>query len=67
MKEYCAYAQNEEITIGDRVVCDTGVIGIVIKKYYPTTCEQQMMIQCDDGRKYHAPTRMFRRMKSDDS
>lgn len=49
------------INIGDRVVCvESGVSGIVIKQYFPTACEQQTMIMCDDGRQYHAPTRMFR-------
>lgn len=48
------------IKIGDRVICETGVIGIVIKQYYPTSCEQQTMIKCSDGRIYHAPTRMFK-------
>ena len=48
------------IKIGDEVVDMTsGISGIVIKQYYPTDCEQQTMIQCDDGRKYHAPTRYF--------
>lgn len=48
------------IKIGDEVVDMTsGISGVVIKQYYPTACEQQTMIQCDDGRKYHAPTRYF--------
>lgn len=48
------------IKIGDEVVdIVSGVDGVVIKQYYPTACEQQTMIQCDDGRKYHAPTRCF--------
>ena len=50
---------------GDTVICETGVVGIVIKQYYPTACEQQTMIMCADGRKYHAPTRMFRLIKAD--
>ena len=46
--------------IGDRVKCIlSGVEGVVIKQYYPTACEQQTMVQCDDGRLYHAPTRTF--------
>lgn len=54
----------DELKIGDRVVCTTsGVRGIVIKQYYPTACEQQTMIQCADGRQYHAPTRFFRRVE----
>lgn len=53
--------ERAEFAIGDHVICDTGVTGIVIKMYFPTASEQQTMIQCDDGRKYHAPTRMFRK------
>lgn len=49
--------------IGDRVSCIlTGVTGVVIKQYYPTACEQQTMILCPDGRKYHAPTRFFKKV-----
>ena len=49
-----------EIKIGDYVKCVvSGVEGTVIKQYYPTACEQQTMIKCADGRKYHAPTRTF--------
>lgn len=46
--------------IGDRVMqIDEKVIGEVIKFYTPTACEQQTMILCDDGRKYHAPSDTF--------
>ena len=46
--------------IGDRVMqIQEKVIGKVIDMYYPTTCEQQTMILCDDGRKYHAPSDTF--------
>lgn len=46
--------------IGDKVIQTAdGVIGKVIKFYYPTTCKQQTMILCDDGRKYHAPSNTF--------
>lgn len=48
------------IKLGDRVICtESNISGIVIKQYYPTACEEQTMIQCYDGRKYHAPTRTF--------
>lgn len=48
------------VGIGDRVCCiESGVAWVVIKQYFPTACEQQTMIQCDDGRQYHAPTRLF--------
>lgn len=46
--------------IGDRVMqTQEKVIGKVIDMYYPTTCKQQTMILCDDGRKYHAPSDTF--------
>lgn len=48
------------IKIGDYVCCVTsGVIGVVIKKYYPPACAEQTMIKCADGRLYHAPTAEF--------
>ena len=49
----------DDIKIGEKVVCDTGVKGIVIRQYFPTACEQQTMIVTLDGRRYHAPTRCF--------
>ncbi len=53
---------NEKIEIGDTVICIlSGVSGVVIKQYFPTACSQQTMIQCPDGRFYHAPTISFRR------
>lgn len=46
--------------MGDRVMqVQEKVIGKVIDMYYPTTCKQQTMILCDDGRKYHAPSDAF--------
>ena len=48
-----------DIKIGNKVICATGVRGIVIRQYFPTACEQQTMIETIDGRKYHAPTRCF--------
>ena len=45
---------------GDKVICrESGVYGAVIKFYTPTACEEQTLIRTDDGRKYHAPTRIF--------
>ncbi len=45
---------------GDRVIqSEDGVIGEVIKIYKPTACNYQTMILCDDGRKYHAPSDTF--------
>ena len=54
-----------EINIGDKVVCyyqGNRVKGTVIEKYYPTSCEQQIMIITDDGRKFHAPARKWIRI-----
>ena len=52
-----------DIKLGDRVICVfSGVIGVVIKQYYPTACAQQTMIRCLDGRLYHAPTYSFRKV-----
>lgn len=50
------------INIGDKVICGvSGVVGIVEKFYHPTptSLEEQTMILCPDGRRYHAPTREF--------
>lgn len=48
------------INIGDRVICtESGVIGIVTKFYIPTASEEQRMVDTDDGRQYHAPTRCW--------
>lgn len=53
------------IEIGDNVICvESGVYGIVIKQYFPTTCAQQTLIRCDDGREYHAPTSTFRKVEN---
>jgi len=50
-----------EFKLGDRIVCiESGVQGIAIKFYYPTSCEEQTMVKTDDGRQYHAPTRLWR-------
>ena len=57
----------DKICIGDKVCCTEpefqGVNGIVVKKYFPTSCEEQTMIECADGRLFHAPTRCFVKMK----
>lgn len=53
-------AEQRGFDIGDRVICtESGVVGKAIKFYYPTTCAEQTMILCDDGRKYHAPSTDF--------
>ncbi|UZP01914.1 hypothetical protein JW813_09195 [Clostridium botulinum] len=51
------------IYIGNTVICIVnGVMGIVIKQYVPTASEEQTMIKCVDGRIYHAPTRLFKKV-----
>ena len=46
-----------KFNIGDRVICkDSGVIGIVLRFYVPTSCPEQTLVKTDDGREYHAPT-----------
>ncbi len=53
-------AEQRGFDIGDRVICtESGVMGKAIKFYYPTTCAEQTMILCDDGRKYHASSADF--------
>ena len=52
---------HDDIKIGDRVICTTGVAGIVIDQYTPTASAHQTMIATYDGRRYHAPTDMFRK------
>lgn len=55
-----------KIKVGDKVVCVvSGVNGIVIKQYYPTACQEQTMIRCDDGRLYHAPTITYMVVEND--
>lgn len=54
---------NNKINVGDKVICiASGVTGRVIKQYAPTASEEQTMIRCIDGRKYHAPTRLFKKI-----
>lgn len=49
-----------KFNIGDRIMCvETGVVGKCIKFYIPTACEEQTMVLTDDGRRYHAPTRLW--------
>lgn len=53
---------NRNFDIGDRVICkESGVIGKVLKFYTPTSCEEQTMIETDDNRQYHAPTRTWKK------
>lgn len=42
--------------IGHKVYCkDSGVVGIVLRFYTPTSCEEQTMVSTPKGN-YHAPT-----------
>ena len=55
---------NRCFEIGDRVICVlSGVIGTVEKFYYPTSCAEQTMVVTADGRKYHAPTRTWKKIR----
>lgn len=40
-----------------------GIVGTVIKTYTPTACGEQVMIKTLDGRKYHAPTVTWVKLK----
>lgn len=52
-----------KFNIGDRIMCvETGVVGKCIKFYIPTACEEQTMVLTDDGRRYHAPTRLWEKV-----
>lgn len=54
---------NNKINVGDKVICIvSGVSRIVIKQYVPTASEEQTMVVCTDDRKYHAPTRLFKKI-----
>lgn len=49
--------------LGDTIICEsTNVVGKTIRFYKPTACEEQVMVRTEDGRKYHAPTRMWRKI-----
>jgi hypothetical protein len=50
----------EKLFIGEKVICiGSGVAGRIIKFYYPTSCEEQTLVETEDGRQYHAPTRCW--------
>lgn len=54
-----------DVKIGDKVIClESGIVGTVVKEYFPTACEKQTMIKTEDGRLYHAPTRTFRKYQN---
>lgn len=53
----------DKINIGDKVICQTGVIGNVIKIYFPTASSQQIMVKTNEGRLYHAPYSYWMKIK----
>lgn len=58
--------KDKPIQIGDTVInTESGVIGKVIKQYYPTSCAEQTMVITTDGRKYHAPTSTWKHFDGD--
>ena len=49
------------LKLGDWVICnESGVVGRIINFYTPTSCEEQIMVKTRDGRRYHAPTRLWK-------
>lgn len=53
--------------IGDKVVCSTGVKGIIIKIYTPTASQKQIMVRTTDGRLYHAPYIMWNKEREENA
>lgn len=54
---------DREFELGDMIICESAnVVGKAIRFYVPTACEEQTMVRTEDGRKYHAPTRMWRKI-----
>ena len=52
--------------IGDKVICVTsGVIGVAVRFYIPTACGEQTMVVTTDGRRYHAPSWEWRKVKDE--
>jgi hypothetical protein len=57
---------NRSINIGDTVLCtESGVVGVILKFYTPTSREEQTMVLTNDRRKYHAPTNTWVRYEGD--
>jgi len=49
------------LKFGDWVVCtESGVVGRIINFYTPTSCEEQIMVKTREGRRYHAPKRLWK-------
>lgn len=52
--------QKRTINIGYKVICsESGVVGTVIRFYHPTSCEEQTLVETENGKRYHAPTRTW--------
>lgn len=49
------------IRVGDKVMCSTGVEGVVIKIFTPAGREKQIAVNTQDGRVYYAPVVMWTR------
>lgn len=48
---------NRKFNTGDRIICsESGVIGIALRFYTPTSCSEQTVVRTGDGREYHALT-----------
>lgn len=47
--------------VGDKVICNTGVSGVIVSIYTPTASVKEIMVRTDDIRLYHAPYSMWRR------
>jgi len=49
------------LQLGDWVICsESGVVGRIINFYTPTACEEQIMVKTRNGRRYHAPKRLWK-------
>lgn len=58
---YEYFKEEKDIKYGDWVICtESGVVGQIINFYTPTSCEEQIMVKTRDGRRYHAPTRLWK-------
>jgi len=63
MEHFKGFDKDEKPTlkIGDWAICDdTKVVGRIINFYTPTACEEQIMVKTRNGRRYHAPFKMWK-------
>lgn len=56
------FEENKDtLRLDDWVICtESGVVGRIINFYTPTSCEEQIMVKTRDGRRYHAPKRLWK-------